>query len=907
MTAALLALALVGCKGDATDDSAPPNYGPTLVHTEPTETFIEGEGVTLAVEATDPDGVGEVTLYYRTVGDNYWSDYSMTPDDGDNWFASLPGGDMEAPGVEYYFKALDNLGTVAYLPADISSDPPFVVDIIINGEPLPFFEDFEVEAGQNDLYDLGWASYSDGFRGYQWQLSSTRAYSGDISASHLRGIEGVGEMDDWLISPALDFSGLSRLQVSWREYGAATDGAQHSLMLSTGSRQPDDGEFVELTTLEAPAEGVWSRSQVIELSDWTDEPAVYLAWRYVGSNADDWFVDDISLRSLTLDLDTSMTWSPDPVFPGDVVTLTLDVENRADATGSDVTVTASLPEGGGTFTDDTAEIGDFAASTTEQVDFELTLDAAWPDNSYLPVHFVVSDGVDDWAFDHILVVGYTSEGRLRLSLAEAGVVQVSLGVGDPDAPDWERDVYSGSESAGTLEIVVDLTDDHDALPPAAAENRWFARIESTATGAVQAFEIDSGNVTYSAVTLPAVVADEDSFAYVPSPPDPTLVSLSTNPSPLTPGMSGVSFNISLRNAGAVTTDAVMLSLSTAEPEVAVVDGGPVMLDPDLWQTNEVSSLTGAFSVDIGAGHNDSTPAEFTLTADDGLEQWTVPISVAVPWPVMRVTGVDIDDSDGGDGDGLLEPGESASLEIEVTNVGDLDTSGILRGSLSIGAASASIASTTGSEQIFGQLQVDQSRDTDFDITIDASANLGDPVDLVVQLYDSRATYEAPVQLVLGEQPWIFVSSINDPIGDNLSFTFDLLNVLYRSDGTTFELMFESAQAFDPNVAFVEMWGLASASRFSFYRLVLQSGVARLQGYAGGFETLVDPDVTYPDSTHVVLSWPVEVMETSATSFRAGFGAGWCGAQTGSYCDHFPDGWGYYYSGYSSANFFTLRW
>ena len=104
-----------------------------------------------------------------------------------------------------------------------------------------------------------------------------------------------------------------------------------------------------------------------------------------------------------------------------------------------------------------------------------------------------------------------------------------------------------------------------------------------------------------------------------------------------------------------------------------------------------------------------------------------------------------------------------------------------------------------------------------------------------------------------------------------------------------------------------VWAVASSGDYAFYRLSLQGTSAKLQGYDSAFVTLAKPTVTYPDSSTVRLAWNEADMGIGSTQFRAGFGAGWCGSDTGSFCDHFPDNWGYYYTGYDQSNFYSLRW
>lgn len=903
VSAALL-VALFGCKDDAPVDSQPVEQGPTLSHTPATDPVYLGDALPLSVTASDDDGVESVSVYYRTSGQPYWSTAALV-DEGDAWTVTLPTEELSPPSIEYYFKATDGVEAISYLPTDLTLDAPFDVPILVRGELLPFFEDFEVSEGQNNLYDLGWATSADAFQGYLWGLTTSRAWSGDVSAGHTRGSAEAGQLEDWLISPALDFSAASSAQVSWYEYGDNVAVTQHTLYVSTGSRLPDDGDYEEVATLEAPADGAWGRSRAVDLSAWAGEPTVYLAWKYTGASADDWFVDDVSVRALTLDLLSALESSPTPVHPGESVTLDLELTNLASVGADELTVSVVLPEGAGTLQSESVSAGAIAADGSALASFTLTIDAEWPDNSYMPLRLDVTDGADTWTFEHTLTVGLSSWARVELELDQAGVVQVALGQGDPENPNWEENFWGVNASAGTLALEADITDFFAALPPAAGPYRWYARVSSTAAGQVIALELESGGAIYASTGAQTLDTAADTLVYVPEPADPVLVSASTSPGTLVPGQAGATLSLVLRNDGADPSGPLTLRLVSADPDLTITDGGPI--DVPTFAAGTGLVLSPVFAFDVSAAHLDSSSLALELEMSDGYDTWTLPFEVAVPWPVLQITGVEVDDGDGGDDDGVLESGESATLTLEVSNVGGLDAFGIVSGTLELAGSSTAIATVSADSQTFGQLGAGDSRDDDFDVSVDAASNAGDTLDLVLHLDDGTTTYTAPVQLVLGERPWILVSVAGDAVGDNNGYTFDIANVRYRCDGTTFELELESHSEYDASTAFVEMWAVPTSAGYVYFRLVLQSGVARLQGYSNGFVALTDPVVSMDDPTRVRMSWPVSVMQMNTNTFRAGFGAGWCGALTESYCDHYPDGWGYYYSGYSSANFFSFRW
>ena len=612
----MILFALLACNGDG-QDSAEPILGPVITHSPPEGPFLVGDDVVIELDAEDDQGVGRVIVTYRSRGGSFWSSIELTESEaGTHWSGTIPGVDVEDPGLQYYVKATDlgEIPGVAYLPEDI--DEPFDLDVGVVGAPLPFTEDFEAPDGE-DLYNLGWANDSSGFPGYVWELGEARANSGVTSVVHDRGVEGVSPLDDWLISPAIDLSSTDQVQLTFWEYGQGVGFANHVLYASTGSRLPDDGDYVEVVALEAPLADAWSRSTVVDLSAFAGNQAVYLAWRYQGEYADDWYIDDVSVRSSTIDLDADLSWSPDPVRPGESTTLTLALSNTVELSGGALTVSLALPEGAGTLDVEAVTTEAVGAGATVLAEFELEVDEAWPDNAYLPLVFTADDGTDSWVFEQDMVVGLPSEGRVELSILEAALVQVELGVGDPDDPSWSEQVYSGLADAGAISVAVDLTDRHEALPPGPGELRWWALVTAGAAGTVDSFEIDHDETTWQATDLPVLTAGEEQLIWLPEPPDPALVSADTDPSQLAPG-DIASLEIELRNLGAETADGVRAELLSGDASVNITSGGPFQLSASPWQGGETLIASG-FGLEVSPDHLDSSTLALTLELDDGVD------------------------------------------------------------------------------------------------------------------------------------------------------------------------------------------------------------------------------------------------------------------------------------------------
>ncbi len=900
----LLGLSVLGaCKDKDGDTGVVANDDPTLEHEAPTAALAEGGTVDLRVAATDRDGVAGVTVFHRVEGSTYWDSTDLDANGGDIWSATVDG--LYAPGIEYYFRATDRGAPTAesLLPAGGPNDP-FVVPVAPESKPVPWFEDFERTDSENSLFSMGWWTPSDGFNGYPFQLTDNRAAEGETAAYHPRGAAGVGRLDDWLISPALDLTTLPAAMVTWQELGVGLSNLDtHGLYISTTSRDPDEGGFVAvLDTLPAPLDREWGRSKAYDLSQWAGEDTVYLAWKYTGDTADDWYIDDIRVQALAPDLTASVIWLPDPVGPGDqaAITVVLVNETAADATG--LTATLTLPDGGGTVVEPTVDVDDIAGEDAGQADFLVDLDPEGPPHRYLPLAVSVTDGDQTWDFALQMTVGLPSTADVGLTLDDAASVNVRVGVGDPDAPTVEVTVWAGLLDAGSHTLTLDVTDWYDLLPPAPGPERWFATVTTDGTGTVDDFTVTYGGESTSATVLPGIFSGTTAVVYAPEPPKPSLLSFS--PSSASPGDTDIPVSFVLRNAGDATSGPVTGELVAVDADVSVTSGATFSVDPDVWAGGEIHAISGPL-VAIGAAHTTSAPGHFRVDLDDGVESWSVDVEIEVPWPVLKIVGVEIADSGG---DGVLDAGESATLTLDVVNTGDLSTFAPVSGTLSVASSSTATADVPVSGGSFGRLSSGASRDDDFEVTVTSGA-AGDTLDLVLDLDDGTATYQAEVQIILGEPPWLSLSTTDDRRGDALDgYDWDFVNGRYRVVGTTVELWLESSVAIDPSTLFIEAWGSASGTPYSWYRWVLQSGTGTFQGYtsSGGFNTIGTMNATFPGNNDVILSWDTADMGLISDSFRIGLAAGWCGPPS-YYCDHFPDYWGYPYDSFSSSSWFDVRW
>ena len=902
---ALLIALLGACTGTEesdTDTGVPEPTAPTLVHVPPTS-LAQGALFDVQVDATDPEGVDRVIVYWRSGGSLTWNPLFLERGAGAAWTGQLPASAVLYPQLEYYLRATDQspLRTTSQLPAD-GEDAPFVVPVEVIGASLPFVEDFNDE---DDIYSLGWTDYSAGWPGFAWGLLD----DGDSQiAWHRRGIDGFDPVDDWLVSPAIDLRAPERIQITWREAGAYVTGANHSVWISTTSPDPSDGSFVEVAAMPAPGEGVWARSSVVDLTPYVGAQAAWIAFRYQGQFTDDWLIDDVIVEELGPDLFVSdVSWSPNPAGPGESTTLSVTVGNRtdvaADAYAVAWTVDPLLANFAASAPLTVPGLGSATATTT------VAVEPTAPNNSRLPFTLALGDD-DRWQFDDEMFVGLPSLAHVVLHLNATGLVRARVGTGDPAAPDAEFDVFAEVLAAGDHEADIDITDAWPFLPTGPGPARWWLEIDAAAAGDVKQFDIAYDGANVASDDLVSFDDTEVATAYLPRPASPVIATSITSPTKVAPG-SAVVWTVGLRNNGAATTGATTLSLRSADPDVTVTTAGPFTIGTATgWAAGGTSSSTFGFTV--SSAHTDSTPVDVELVVEDSVESFVVPVEVEVPWPVLRVVSVEVDDGKTGDDDGRLDPDESANLVIRLGNTGDLGTFGSLSCTLSTttSAATADVDEDSGS---FGLIAAGATKsENDFAVTVTSGA-IGDELDLSLACKDSSTTYTVPFDLELGELPWLVLSTVDDDPEDALTgYDLDIVNGRYRSDGVTLDIELESSTDFDLAKVFVEAWGTSTGATYTYYNYVLQPGKdgpsSKLRGYERGvFTDLTKPEVTQVDTNRLRISIEVAAVGLALDKLELGFASGFCGGDP-YYCDHYPDDWGDpYVKGFDTTRWVTLEW
>jgi hypothetical protein len=216
----------------------------------------------------------------------------------------------------------------------------------------------------------GWTIMTTGVD-YTWDQTTSAANSGEASAVVYYGAPGNFQ-DEWLVTPALDASSYSSLTLEFAEAESywASYGLYHNIMVST-TVADDPGAFTAVATYTPSNHTIesWQMTEV-DLSAYAGMSNIYVAFRYQGDWADDWYIDDVRIfepyeHDVKL---VSLSPADATVYPGTEFTPQIEVKNIGQNTESfDVNLTVS--HDGMVIADETMTVTDLAVGATTLVDF----------------------------------------------------------------------------------------------------------------------------------------------------------------------------------------------------------------------------------------------------------------------------------------------------------------------------------------------------------------------------------------------------------------------------------------------------------------------------------------------------------------------------------------------------------
>jgi hypothetical protein len=284
--------------GELVSVDAVPNAGWAFVNW----TALDGTVVSTSPANTIPMPSSDLTLTANFVMIDYTLTLVANPEIGGtvtgggvyNYGAVVPVNAIPAAGYE--FVNWTNLAgdVVSVLPANditITGDLTLIANFnLAYVATFPFFEDYEGDT----FPPLGWGIYDvDGNATLRTWVSSTvqnHTPGGTKSAFHNYGPNTQTE-DGWMVTPKIPLPADIEIELSfWSYNGFPTYYGKNSVLISTTGNVGGSADFVEIWT--TPSVTTPWMETIVDLTAYAGQD-IYLAFRYQGSDAHTWFVDDV--------------------------------------------------------------------------------------------------------------------------------------------------------------------------------------------------------------------------------------------------------------------------------------------------------------------------------------------------------------------------------------------------------------------------------------------------------------------------------------------------------------------------------------------------------------------------------------------------------------------------------------
>lgn len=134
----------------------------------------------------------------------------------------------------------------------------------------------------------------------------------------------------------------------------------------------------------------------------------------------------------------------------------------------------------------------------------------------------------------------------------------------------------------------------------------------------------------------------------------------------------INLNCIAKNVGVETANSVSCTINTNDQLVDITQDNNFF--GDIEADNSIT-LSNAFSFDVAEFVPDQHNVVFNAEFQDGnLNVWNSTFSIKINAPSLELNFIGIDDSESGNNNGMLDPGETANLIIEIVNQGHANAS-----------------------------------------------------------------------------------------------------------------------------------------------------------------------------------------------------------------------------------------
>lgn len=213
-------------------------------------------------------------------------------------------------------------------------------------------------------------------------------------------------------------------------------------------------------------------------------------------------------------------------------------------------------------------------------------------------------------------------------------------------------------------------------------------------------------------------------------------------------------DLTLKNVGSDPSANVTATISGTDEYLTLTS--PAAVNFGIIADGQTATVPNAYTFATDDFVEDGHNAIFSIEANDGNQSWTSNLIFTLHAPVLVISEeTTVDDAATGNGDGILDPGETADLRITISNTGSSDATG-----LSLQTLSSDNLLTVNETQItVGSAPHGQDIVVNVEVTASADAPVGTPVNLFLSAEAGPQgvyTAEATAMVVIGLIPEILM-------------------------------------------------------------------------------------------------------------------------------------------------------
>jgi hypothetical protein len=199
--------------------------------------------------------------------------------------------------------------------------------------------------------------------------------------------------------------------------------------------------------------------------------------------------------------------------------------------------------------------------------------------------------------------------------------------------------------------------------------------------------------------------------------------------------------LAIANFSEELVEGVSATLSTESEYITITDDNEYFGD---FNSEDILEIEDAFAFDVATNIPGGEDVEFTLTAFNDDESWESTFTIMAHAVNLVMAGYSIEDP-GGNNNGGLDPGETADIHIETTNIGQLTATETLAELISLDNL---VTVNSGSVEL-GDLEAGESATATFNVTVNSSAPVGTAVDFMFSISAGLFTMETTFGTKIG--------------------------------------------------------------------------------------------------------------------------------------------------------------